>query len=97
MSFSTQDLIVFFCSFGVACFALNIYKLTQPAESWVVDIHSTTKILDALFKLRSGQQPQVFLVATSTQASVPVETGLLDTLQPNFWKLRALIVGIATS
>ena len=32
MSLSTQDLIVFFCSFGVACFALNIYKLTQPAK-----------------------------------------------------------------
>ena len=32
MSISSQDLIVFFCSFGVALVALNLYKLTQPAN-----------------------------------------------------------------
>ena len=32
MSISSQDLIVFFCSFGVALVALNLYKLTQPAK-----------------------------------------------------------------
>ena len=29
---SSQDLIVFFCSFGVALVALNLYKLAQPAK-----------------------------------------------------------------
>ena len=32
VSISSQDLIVFFCSFGVALVALNLYKLTQPAK-----------------------------------------------------------------
>ena len=32
MSISSQDLIVFFASFVVALFALNLYKLSQPAE-----------------------------------------------------------------
>ena len=32
MSITSQDLIVFFCSFGVALVALNLYKLTQPAN-----------------------------------------------------------------
>ena len=30
MSISSQDLIVFFASFGVALVALNLYKLSQP-------------------------------------------------------------------
>ena len=50
MSLSTQDLIVFFCSFGVACFALNIYKLTQPAKDWAVDIPASSKAFVALLK-----------------------------------------------
>ena len=29
MSITSQDLIVFFCSFGVALVALNLYRLTQ--------------------------------------------------------------------
>ena len=33
MSFSTQDLLVLFGSFGMALFALNLYKLTKPANS----------------------------------------------------------------
>ena len=32
MSITSQDLIVFFCSFGVALVALNFYKLTQPVR-----------------------------------------------------------------
>ena len=32
MSISSQDLIVFFASFGVALVALNLYKLSQPAK-----------------------------------------------------------------
>ena len=34
MAFSTQDLLVLFCSFGIAVFALNIYVLAKkPANS----------------------------------------------------------------
>ena len=33
MAFSTQDLLVLFGSFGMALFALNLYKLTKPANS----------------------------------------------------------------
>ena len=33
MTFSTQDLLVLFGSFGMALFALNLYKLTKPANS----------------------------------------------------------------
>jgi hypothetical protein len=33
MSISSQDLIVFFCSFGVALVAVNIYKLSLPAKA----------------------------------------------------------------
>ena len=32
MSISSQDLIVFFASFGVGLVALNLYKLTKPAN-----------------------------------------------------------------
>ena len=32
MSITSQDLIVFFASFGVALVALNLYKLSQPAK-----------------------------------------------------------------
>jgi|TARA_B100001741_G_scaffold284803_1_gene260597 hypothetical protein len=32
MAVSTQDLLVLFGSFGMALFALNIYKLTKPAN-----------------------------------------------------------------
>jgi len=32
MSISSQDLIVFFASFGVALVALNLYKLSKPAK-----------------------------------------------------------------
>jgi len=32
MSISSQDLIVFFASFGVALVALNFCKLPQPAK-----------------------------------------------------------------
>ena len=32
MTFSSQDLLVLFISFATACFALNIYKITQPAS-----------------------------------------------------------------
>jgi hypothetical protein len=32
VTFSTQDLLVLFGSFGIALFALNIYKLTKPAN-----------------------------------------------------------------
>ena len=32
MTFSTQDLLVLFGSFGMALFALNLYKLTKPAK-----------------------------------------------------------------
>ena len=32
MTFSTQDLLILFGSFGMALFALNIYKLTKPAN-----------------------------------------------------------------
>ena len=32
MPISSQDLIVFFCGFGVAFVALNLYKLAQPAK-----------------------------------------------------------------
>ena len=32
MAFSTQDLLVLFGSFGMALFALNLYKLTKPAK-----------------------------------------------------------------
>ena len=30
--FTTQDLLIVFCSFGMALFALNLYKLTKPAN-----------------------------------------------------------------
>ena len=33
MAFSTQDLLVLFGSFGMALFALNLYKMTKPANS----------------------------------------------------------------
>ena len=33
MSFSTQDLLVLFGSFGMALFALNLYNMTKPANS----------------------------------------------------------------
>ena len=33
MAFSAQDLLVLFGSFGMALFALNLYKLTKPANS----------------------------------------------------------------
>ena len=32
MVFSTQDLLILFGSFGMALFALNLYKLTKPAN-----------------------------------------------------------------
>jgi|TARA_B100002052_G_scaffold86988_1_gene79948 hypothetical protein len=32
MSITSQDLIVFFASFGVALVALNLYQLSQPAK-----------------------------------------------------------------
>jgi len=32
MAFSTQDLLVLFGSFAMALFALNLYKLTKPAN-----------------------------------------------------------------
>ena len=32
MAFSTQDLLIAFGSFGMALFALNLYKLTKPAN-----------------------------------------------------------------
>ena len=32
MAFGTQDLLVLFGSFGMALFALNLYKLTKPAK-----------------------------------------------------------------
>ncbi|AII42875.1 hypothetical protein KR100_05775 [Synechococcus sp. KORDI-100] len=32
MAFTTQDLLVLFGSFGMALFALNLYKLTRPAQ-----------------------------------------------------------------
>jgi len=32
MSISSQDLIIFFASFGVGLVALNLYKLSQPAK-----------------------------------------------------------------
>ena len=32
MPISSQDLVVFFCGFGVALVALNLYKLAQPAK-----------------------------------------------------------------
>ena len=32
MAFGTQDLLVLFGSFGMALFALNLYKLTRPAQ-----------------------------------------------------------------
>ena len=32
MAVSTHDLLVLFGSFGMALFALNIYKLTKPAN-----------------------------------------------------------------
>ncbi|WP_216725510.1 hypothetical protein [Synechococcus sp. KORDI-52] len=33
MAFDTQDLLIVFGSFGMALFALNLYKLTKPANS----------------------------------------------------------------
>ncbi len=33
MTFGTQDLLILFCSFGMALFALNLYKLSKPANS----------------------------------------------------------------
>ena len=32
MVFTTQDLLIAFGSFGMALFALNLYKLTKPAN-----------------------------------------------------------------
>ena len=32
MAFTTQDLLIAFGSFGMALFALNLYKLTKPAN-----------------------------------------------------------------
>ena len=32
VSFSTQDLLILFGSFGMALFALNLYKLTKPVN-----------------------------------------------------------------
>tara|TARA_B100000674_G_C37819366_1_gene905037 strand:+ start:157 stop:258 length:102 start_codon:yes stop_codon:yes gene_type:complete len=32
MFVTSQDLIAFFCSFGVALAALNLYRLAQPAK-----------------------------------------------------------------
>lgn len=32
MTFTTQDLLVLFGSFGMALFALNLYKLTRAAQ-----------------------------------------------------------------
>ena len=32
MPISSQDLVVFFCGFGVALVALNLYKLAQPTK-----------------------------------------------------------------
>ena len=32
MVFSTQDLLILFGSFGLALFALNLYKLTKAAN-----------------------------------------------------------------
>ncbi len=32
MAFTTQDLLVLFGSFGMAMFALNIYKMTRPVK-----------------------------------------------------------------
>ena len=32
MAFPTQDLLIAFGSFGMALFALNLYKLTKPAN-----------------------------------------------------------------
>ena len=32
VSFTTQDLLIAFGSFGMALFALNLYKLTKPAN-----------------------------------------------------------------
>ena len=32
VSFATQDLLIAFGSFGMALFALNLYKLTKPAN-----------------------------------------------------------------
>ena len=32
MAFGTQNLLVLFGSFGMALFALNLYKLTKPAQ-----------------------------------------------------------------
>ena len=32
VTFSTQDLLIAFGSFGMALFALNLYKLTKPAN-----------------------------------------------------------------
>ena len=33
VAFTTQDLLIAFGSFGMALFALNLYKLTKPANS----------------------------------------------------------------
>ena len=33
VTFTTQDLLIAFGSFGMALFALNLYKLTKPANS----------------------------------------------------------------
>ena len=33
VTFATQDLLIAFGSFGMALFALNLYKLTKPANS----------------------------------------------------------------
>ena len=32
VTFTTQDLLIAFGSFGMALFALNLYKLTKPAN-----------------------------------------------------------------
>ena len=32
VAFTTQDLLIAFGSFGMALFALNLYKLTKPAN-----------------------------------------------------------------
>ena len=32
VAFTTQDLLIAFGSFGMAIFALNLYKLTKPAN-----------------------------------------------------------------
>ena len=32
VAFTTQDMLIVFGSFGIALFALNLYKLTKPAN-----------------------------------------------------------------